>query len=162
MSVVEARLAALEARVAALEAAAHSGGAARKGGGQIADARELDSPFGDPVVKKDPPRWTGPSFAGCNMSQCSSEYLLTLAEFYDWQGDKDDESGKTWTNPKKPGSQPVPSSSFKRKDAAKARGWAERNKNAKPAASVDDPYAPRGNAATADDFSGDADDSIPF
>lgn len=155
---VELRLAALEARVAALESGGGGGSTAKSsgsGGGLVADDHELDSQYGDPVVKKDPPRWSGDSFAGCKMSECPSDYLSTLADFYDWQGDKDDQSGKTWTSTK-PGSRTRPASDFKRKDAARARGWANRNRDARPAETSDaDPFEQRRGDASEDD-------QIPF
>lgn len=91
--------------------------------GDAASDYDLDSQYGDPVVKKDPPRWKGNSFVGYQFSQCPADYLDVLAGLLDWQARKDDEQGKTWTNKK---GEEVPSSSFKRKDAARARGWAAR------------------------------------
>lgn len=151
---VTLRLAALEARVAALEAGGAkpaSSAPGKSGGGLVADDRELDSQYGDPLVKKDPTRWTGPSYAGCKMSECPAEYLMVLADLYDWMGDQDDAQGKTWTS-KKPGAKPQPASSFKRKDAARARGWANRNRDMAPSQSSD---------STPDDYTSNA-DSIPF
>lgn len=87
-------------------------------GGQVAGDRELDSEYGDPTVRKDPKRWQGSSFVGCHYSECSPEYLDELANLLDWMGDKDEEDGKLYKG--------KPTATFKRKDAARARGWAAR------------------------------------
>lgn len=93
--------------------------------GAVADDADLDSQWGDPVIKKDPPRWKGNSYAGSKMSECPADYLEAVARLFDWMASKDDEQGKTWTNKK---GEEVPASSFKKKDAARARGWAQRIK----------------------------------
>lgn len=116
----------LEERVARLEAIAGIG--TQKQRVEV----DLDGRFGDPVVKFDPKFWDGPSYAGQNFSSCPSDYLKKLAEVFEWQAKKDKETGKTFT--KKTG-EVVPSYTFKEKDAALARGWAERNRN-KPAPSA--------------------------
>ena len=142
------RLAAIEARLAALEA----GVPAAKATSGIADDAELDSPFGDPLVKKDPKRWLeqgGESYAGSHMSQCPSDYLRMLASLFDWMADKDEEKGKTYKNRK---GEDVPTAPLNRRAAAKARGWARRNEG-KTAAPV---------RAQAAQVSATADDEIPF
>lgn len=133
MNPVEARLAALEARLAAVESRlANGGGAQASGSGApvVADDADLDSQFGDPIVKKDPPRWIeegGESYAGCKMSECPSNYLRAVAGLFDWQAGKDEEQNKTYID-KKTG-KPRATAPFKRKDAARARGHALRNAN---------------------------------
>lgn len=114
----ERRFAKLEARIAILEKGAAVG--------RPADDADLDSEWGDPVVRKDPSRWKGQSFAGRHMSECPSDYLLSLAGLFDWMADKDEEKGNTYTH--KTSGEQVPTAPFKRKDAARARGWAARNK----------------------------------
>lgn len=89
---------------------------------QMASGADLDGKFGNPTVK-DPPKWDGESFTGCTMSQCSPEYLDSLAGFYEWQSGKDQEAGKLTSGGK-------PASDFKLRDAARARGWAKRNRDA--------------------------------
>ena len=85
--------------------------------GAVADDAELDSNYGNPDVRKDPPRWKGDSFKGKKYSACSPEYLDALAGFLDWQAGKDDEKG-TDDGKKYAG--------YARKDSARARGWAKR------------------------------------
>ena len=87
--------------------------------GECAPDSDLDGQYGDPEIKKDPPRWQGRRYAPCRMSDTCPEYLDALASFFDWQAGKDDQAGKTTGNGK-------PSSSYKRRDAARARGWAQR------------------------------------
>lgn len=116
-----ARLVALEARVSELE----SGGTKTSSTGKpIADDDELDSERGDVVIKRDPKNWQGESFAGCSMSQCPPKYLRMVASLFDWMAEKDDEQGKTWKNRE---GKEIPASTFKRRDARLARGWAKRN-----------------------------------
>lgn len=131
-----ARLAAAEARIARLESAAYTPKPAAVAPAEkaIASDDDLDSQWGSPDVRKDPPRWKGPSYAGQPMSMCPPDYLETLASFFDWQAMKDDEAGKVDAKGR-------PTATWKRKDAARARGWAKRNANgvkAAPAAQTDD------------------------
>lgn len=115
--------------------------------GAVAPASELDSKHGDPVVRKDPKGWAGASYAGQPYSACPSEYLEELAGLLEWQAGKDaekgTEEGAKW-------------SGYARKDAARARGWAQRNRG--KAATPADPFG--GSEAGDIDFGG-ADD-IPF
>ena len=92
----------------------------------VADASDLDSQWGDPEVKRDPPSWTkkgGPPVAPRAMSQGPADWLDAVASFYDWQAGKDDETRKTYTNKK---GEEVETAPFKRRDAARARGWSAR------------------------------------
>lgn len=84
-------------------------------GGEVASARDLDSQWGNPTVK-DPKRWTGPTYSGKRMSECPPEYLEELADFKDWQADKREDEGPDG----------IKKAGYCRKDAARARGWAER------------------------------------
>lgn len=117
--------AALERIAAALErsaAVAGQGGGApaqRTGAGTVASDEELDGRWGDPEVRYDPKRWTGDSYKGANYSRCPSAYLEELAGFLDWQADMDAKSGD-------PSKQKFVE--YKRRDAARARGWAIRNR----------------------------------
>lgn len=93
--------------------AAH--GARRKGG--IADDNELDSPWGDEVVKFNPRDWRGEPIKGCKMSQCNPDALEKLADACEYFAVKNEgqltEKGK-------------PKSDFDLRTAARARGWARR------------------------------------
>lgn len=104
------------------------------GGAFVADDRDLDGPHGNPAIKKDPKRWTGDSYAGCNYSDCPPEYLDVLAEFKDWQAGMDERKGTDDDKRK---------AKFNRLDAARARGWAQRLRSgykapAKPQEAGDD------------------------
>lgn len=113
MGDVDLRVVALEARVAKIEK--------EMGLGSASD-QELDGPYGNPTVRKDPPKWSGPSFAGKRFSECSPEFLESLAGFYDWKAGKDAASGAVDAKGR-------PKATYSRKDAARARGWAERIRN---------------------------------
>jgi hypothetical protein len=118
---IEERLSALEGRVAQLEkprAAAPSGIVA------ATDAECLGQ-YGDPEIRKDPPRWSGESFAGRRFSQTSPEYLECLAGFKAWAAAKDDAEGAI-------DSQGRPKSHWAKKDAALALGWARRLRETGP------------------------------
>lgn len=180
-AVLEARIAGLEARMTALEArgggSASSGGGQSNEGGAIASDYEMGGMYGDKVIGKDPKQWLdrgGESYAGNKMSECPSDYLLAVAEFYDWQARKDDEQGKTY-KPKsgKNIGVDMPTAPLKRKDAALARGWAKRNASAQaaPQASSAAPTrqprqsVPQGPPKAAqDDYDsfGDFDEAPPF
>jgi len=164
LAVLEFRLSEVEKKLASVMSGAPTGGGAAvgsSGGGRIATDRDLDSQWGDPIVKKDPKRWQGPSYAGCHMSECSPEYLEEVASLCDWMGDKDDEQGKTWSNPKKPGSAPVPASKFKREEAARARGWAKRLRERGPVQRSAPPPA-EGNEFETGGGADYSDNEIPF
>lgn len=95
--------------------------------GAVAPESELDSQYGNPTVRKDPPKWTGDSFAGKPYSECPADYLESLAGFLEWKAGKDTEKGDADS---------LKYAGYARKDAARARGWAQRNRE-KPAASAD-------------------------
>lgn len=86
---------------------------------RVADDADLDGEWGAPAVRKDPKRWTGPSYVGKKYSECPSDYLLQLAGLLDWQAAKDKEKGDTDS---------LKYAGYKERDAARARGWAARNK----------------------------------
>lgn len=102
----------------AVAGGAPSSAASSGKGGQVAGDRELDSEWGNPSVRKDPKRWVGDSFAGCRLSECPPAYLDQLADLYDWMGDKDEEENKLHKG--------KPTAPYKRRDAARCRGWAKR------------------------------------
>jgi hypothetical protein len=154
---IMARLAAVEARLAALEGNGAAGPKNSATGKPIADDDELDSERGDPVVKRDPKNWEGESYAGCTMSQCPPKYLRMLASLFDWMGDKDDEQGKTWKNRE---GKEIPASTFKRKDAARARGWAKRNEGKMVARATGSASSDAASPTDGDSFSDESE--IPF
>jgi hypothetical protein len=115
---------------------------------EIASDADLSGPYGDPEVRKDPPRWTGQSYAGCRMSDCPPDYLENLASFFDWKARKDDESNAV-------DGKGNPKSKWARLDASRARGWSRRNAN-KPGRPK--PAAPK----AAEAVPGFDEDQVPF
>lgn len=108
--------------------------AAPPSAGPIASDDDLDGRYGNPEIRRDPPRWRGESMVGRKFSDCSPEYLDTLAGFNDWRADQDEKKGD-------------PRSKWARLDASRARGWAKRLRDgatqqpapaAEPASSWDD------------------------
>ena len=87
--------------------------------GAIAPDDDLDSPYGDSEIRKDPPRWKGEPIAPRRMSECPADYLDQIASFNDWRAAKDEESNAVDTKGR-------PKAGYARKDAARARGWAAR------------------------------------
>jgi hypothetical protein len=120
-------------------------------GGNIAPDSDLDSTYGNPLIKKDPPKWTGASYVGCNYADCPSDYLDSLAGFLDWKAGKDEEAARTASGEEADKKRKY--AGYARKDAARARGWAKRNVG-KPAAPVQTEAGWGGG--------GGPDDSVPF
>lgn len=154
MSVVDVRLGAIEARLAALESRASGSAPASSGGStggcSVATDADLDSEYGDEVIKKDPKKWADlgrESYVGCRMSECPAEYLRMLASLFDWMAGKDEEQSKTYTNKK---GQEVLVGPINRSKARKARGWAMRADQRAASAPVESPSEPA------------SDDDIPF
>ncbi len=100
-----------------------------------APAVELDSKYGDPVVKFKPNKWTGEDFVGSDFSECSAEFLEMLGEALAYSA----------THPKPGKEQYI---EYNRKDAARAFGWAARIR------------AGGGTPRTADGLP--VDDDVPF
>lgn len=91
----------------------------------VASDRDLDGKYGDPEVKFNPRDWNGPSMKQRRMSECPADFLDALAETLDYFADKAEETGETYNG--------KPTAPYKRKDAARARGWAARHrKNGDP------------------------------
>lgn len=89
---------------------------------EIAPDSDLDSQYGDPMVKaKDPRDWTGPPQKGKRFSECSSEYLELVASRLDFFAEQAEREGKMASNGK-------PEAPYRRRDAARARGWAKRHR----------------------------------
>ena len=112
-----ARLTAIEARLAALEAAGAKP-VASSDSNAVADDRDLDSEYGDPVIRfglkekywKEQP---DPNI-GYKFSECSPEYLDATAKYLSACAYMKRKEG----DEKKAG--------YKDRDAARARGWAKR------------------------------------
>jgi hypothetical protein len=134
---IATRLERVEQRLSTMEGVTTAGapaGAPILGGSgdtMIADDADLDSQWGNPEIRKDPPRWTGASFVGARYSDTTPEYLENLASFLDWKARESDKKNELANNGK-------PRSAYLRKDAARARGWRkrllERKNGGRPAA----------------------------
>lgn len=82
-----------------------------------APARDLDGPYGDPIVKaRDPKDWTGEPQQGKRFSECPAEYLDMVADRLDYFSSQN--KGETEEDQKK--------LRFNKLDSARARGWAAR------------------------------------
>lgn len=90
----------------------------------IATDRDLDSQYGDPVLKFSPRDWTGPSFKGRHFSECPPDLLDIVAETMEWFGKQADDKGEMTDKGR-------PVGDYKRADAARARGWAKRIREGK-------------------------------
>lgn len=95
------------------------GGAGASAAPTIASDTDLDSQWGNPVVKSMPTNWKGAPFIGRKYSECPAELLDLLAERHDYIAAKADERDERTNSGK-------PKSAYQRKDAARARGWAAR------------------------------------
>lgn len=76
---------------------------------------DLDSDYGNFVVKKNPPRWKGRDYSGKRLSETEPDFLDALAAFKQWAASKDREAGK---DPK-----------WAELDRERAAGWAARLRN---------------------------------
>lgn len=161
-----ATLSQIQRDVADIKAALTSRGAAPQNGsngaptpssgpkeGTVADDRDLDSSHGDPTIKFDPSAkyWNEESFVGYHFSETRPEYLDAMAKYLDacaYMAEKDTDEKKR------------KGAFYKRKDAARARGWAARLRagNVAPAQS---PPASTGYGGTTDD-GGLGMDDVPF
>lgn len=88
-------------------------------GVEVADDRDLDGRYGNPTVKFIPRDWSGADCRGLPMSDCPAEFLDVFATTLDYLARKADDKNETTS-----GGKPV--SEYKRRDAARARGWAKR------------------------------------
>jgi hypothetical protein len=107
----------IEDRLAALEAAVFGkGGGARKGAKPM--TVDIDNPkWGDPEIRYVPKKWDGPSPAGQRMSQCSVRFLDFLAGELERSAAWKENNGK------------AEHAEWDRRDAAKAKAWADRKRS---------------------------------
>lgn len=82
-----------------------------------AQERDLDSEYGNFVVRRDPPRWKGDSFEGKRLSECTAPYLDALAEFKLWQLCREQERDTDDARKRV---------KYLQRDVARCRGWARR------------------------------------
>ena len=97
--------------------------------GAVANDAELDSKFGDPTLKKSPPRHEGRDLAGLRYSQLTAPELECLIGFLDWKATKNDTEE---------GDDAKKFAGYARKDAARARGWLARVQAGKVSAPAHD------------------------
>lgn len=116
----------------------------------VASDRDLDGKHGNPVVKFNPRDWTGASCKERTFSECPPAFLELLAQSLDYFGDKAEQNNER-TN----GGKPV--ADYKRADAARARGWALRNRGRRFEEAPEPPAAFAGASADARWAAGDAD-----
>lgn len=116
----------------------------------IASDEDLDGKYGNPEIRRDPPRWHGDSYAGMPMSEASAEYLEVLADFFDWCARESDKKSELANNGEL-------RSKYLRRDASRARGWALRNAN-RPTRTVI-----KGDRTVEEPVPGyETDDDVPF
>lgn len=97
----------------------------------IATDKDLDGRFGDPEVRMRVRDWSGPDMKGKRMSQCPAAFLDLLAETLEWAAGKADANHETTDSGK-------PVGQYRRADAARARGWAQRIRDGKVAQPAQD------------------------
>ena len=123
----------------------------------VASDRDLDSKYGDPLLKFQPRDWAGPSFKGRPFSACPPDLLEMVAETLDYFAGQA-EAKNELTNTGKP------VAPYKRADAARARGWAKRIREGRaPGPRADE--APSGVQSVPSGWTAEgsfADDDIPF
>ncbi len=85
----------------------------------VATDADLDSQYGDPVVKFDPRDWTGDNYRGQKFSVCPPDFLDALAKAFDYFVSKNDAHGDAESAKK---------AHYDRLNAARARGWAARKR----------------------------------
>lgn len=85
----------------------------------VASDRDLDGKYGDPKVTFMPRDWAGASYKGRRFSECPADLLEMLAETFDYFANQAEAKNERTDRGK-------PVADFKRADAARARGWAQR------------------------------------
>lgn len=98
----------------------------------VAAPADLDSPHGNPELHFSPRDWNGDNYKGKRFSECPPELLDLVASSLDYFATKADEKNETTAGGK-------PLGPYKRKDAARARGWAKRLRDGWVPAKMADP-----------------------
>lgn len=96
----------------------------------VASDTELDGEWGDPVLKKSPPRWKGRDLASKRYSQLTEEELDCVIGFLEWKRDKNREEVAAAVKSGDAAAQAKAEKGvmYAVKDAARARGWLRRLK----------------------------------
>jgi hypothetical protein len=123
-------------------------------GTEIAPAHDLDSTYGDPELRFSPRDWSGDNYKGRKFSECPPALLDEVARSLDYFALKAEEKGETTSTGK-------PVAPLKKKDAARARGWAKRLREGWKPATFEDPLLDSPEPDL-DPFSLAPDDDIPF
>lgn len=90
----------------------------------VASDRDLDGKYGNPKVTFMPRDWAGPSYKGRLFSECPPDLLDMLAETFEYFASQAEAKDERTDRGK-------PVAEFKRADAARARGWAQRIRSGK-------------------------------
>lgn len=90
-----------------------------KVGAEPVRVEEMNGKYDDPIVMRDPPKWSKGSFVGKKYSECTPEFLKDLAGFLDWAA-ADDKKNKTLTQKGKE------RYVYRERDAKRARYWADK------------------------------------
>ncbi len=95
---------------------------------EVASDADLNSQWGNPQIRFGKIRgWDGPSFKGAKMSECPPDYLELVADLFDYFATQSEAKGAMTDQGK-------PLAPYQRRDAARARGWARRNRQGGPTA----------------------------
>ena len=117
-SLTMTKLEELEARITAIEARIGALAAAPKGPGAKPMGMNIDDPkWGDPEIRYVSKKWTGANMVGRRFSQCPIDFLEFHAADLDRSAAYKENTGDE---------QKVKYAAMDRRDAAKARAWAER------------------------------------
>jgi hypothetical protein len=128
---------------------------------EVADDEDLDGKYGDPEIRRDPPRWSGESYAGRRYSETSPEFLDVMASFLDWAASQAEAKNETTNSGQ-------PRAPYLRRDAARARGHRLRMLNAQAAGRQGESTKPapkpipRPASANEDAEPTDEEDQFPF
>lgn len=123
--------------IAQQKAEARVKSAAQKPTQKVASDADLDGKYGNGPVKFDPRDWSGPPCKGLPYSECPVEFLELLAETNDYFAQKADENDEKTSSGK-------PVAPYKRQEAARCRGWAERIRSGKHKQAAEPEAEPEG------------------
>lgn len=112
----------------------------------IAPDSDLDGKYGNEKIRFMPRDWSGDSFVSRTMNECPPALLDMLAESFDYFAQKNDASGEKTDKG-------VLKSTYDRRSASRARGWAARLRGG---------WKPAAEPARADGDAPLTDDDIPF
>jgi hypothetical protein len=87
--------------------------------GESKPVEEMSGKYDNPIVIRDPPKWSKGSFVGKKYSECTPDFLKDLAGFLDWAA-SDDKKNNTLTAKGKP------RYTYREQDAKRARYWANK------------------------------------